>query len=84
MPLRILGGRQDPAHFGLSGDEDIDTKRVVTKWLLGQDADLRPHLEGWLDDFFYRALDYVEHLRNFVVETTLVGTVLNGLGGPQC
>jgi dynein heavy chain 2 len=62
-------------------DEDIDTRRVVTRWLLGQDADLRPRLEGWLDDLFYRALDYVVALGAFVVETTLVGTVLNGLGG---
>ncbi|KAH8051043.1 dynein light chain binding protein [Aureococcus anophagefferens] len=45
------------------------------------DADLRPRLEGWLDDLFYRALDYVVALGAFVVETTLVGTVLNGLGG---
>ncbi|KAH8059565.1 dynein light chain binding protein [Aureococcus anophagefferens] len=44
------------------------------------DADLRPRLEGWLDDLFYRALDYVVALGALVADDA-AGTVLNGLGG---
>jgi len=60
-------------------DEDIEAKRVVSKWLLSQNGSIRQRLEAWLDDFFYRALKYVTGLQSFVVDTTLVGTILNGL-----
>lgn len=60
-------------------DEDINKKRVVSKWLLSQDNANRSRLEAWLEDIFYKALDYLVRMCSFVVETTLVGTILNGL-----
>ena len=60
-------------------DEDTNKKRLVSKWLLSQDNANRSHLAGWLEDIFYKALDYLVRMRSFVVETTLVGTILNGL-----
>ncbi|CAN0042899.1 unnamed protein product [Ascophyllum nodosum] len=59
-------------------DEDVDVKRLLTRWLNTQPKEQRPHLSGWVDDMFFRGLDYVLD-RDMVVDTTLVGTVLNGL-----
>ena len=57
----------------------LGRRRVVTKWLTSTPESRRADLEGWLDDLFYRALAWVVGARAFVVETTLVGTVTNGL-----
>ena len=35
-------------------------------------------LTGWIDELFYKALDFVVR-HDYVVDTTLVGTVMNGL-----
>ncbi|CAM9131219.1 unnamed protein product, partial [Ectocarpus sp. 4 AP-2014] len=59
-------------------DEDVDVKRLLARWIKTQPEDLRGGLAGWVDDMFYRGLDYVLD-REMVVDTTLVGTVLNGL-----
>merc|ERR1711871_1025985 len=56
-------------------DEDTNKKRLVSKWLLSQDNANRSHLAGWLEDIFYKALDYLVRMRSFVVEATLVGTI---------
>ena len=36
-------------------------------------------LEGWLEDYFYKALDWVTKNGDYVVDTTLVGVAMNGL-----
>ena len=36
-----------------SSDEDTDIKALVTAWLRGLSGD-HTHLEGWLDDYFYK------------------------------
>ncbi|CAM9184751.1 unnamed protein product, partial [Discosporangium mesarthrocarpum] len=59
-------------------DEDVDVKRLVNRWMGTQPQELRAALDGWVEDMFYRALDFVLD-REMVVETTMVGTVLNGL-----
>ena len=59
-------------------DDDMDVRRVVNKWLSSQEEGLRMQLSGWIDELFFKALDHVRALES-VVETTLVGTVLNGL-----
>ena len=38
-----------------------------------------PHLESWIDDHFYRCLDWVVKSGDLVVGTTLVGVAMNGL-----
>ncbi len=34
-------------------------KALVTAWLAKQDPDARENLQGWLDDYFYKALEWV-------------------------
>lgn len=62
----------------MHSDEDIDVKALVKSWLHDQPEEQR-HIEGWVEDYFYKALDWVLKRNDFVVETTLVGVVMNGL-----
>uniref|UniRef100_A0A4W6FB67 Cytoplasmic dynein 2 heavy chain 1 n=1 Tax=Lates calcarifer TaxID=8187 RepID=A0A4W6FB67_LATCA len=60
-------------------DEDIDVGALVKSWLRAQPEECRNNLENWLGDYFQRSLDWVLKQNDFVVETSLVGTVFNGL-----
>ncbi|XP_041658498.1 cytoplasmic dynein 2 heavy chain 1 isoform X2 [Cheilinus undulatus] len=60
-------------------DEDIDVGALVKSWLICQPEECLTNLENWLGDYFQRALDWVLKQNDFVVETSLVGTVFNGL-----
>ncbi|KAM9801492.1 cytoplasmic dynein 2 heavy chain 1 [Neosynchiropus ocellatus] len=60
-------------------DEDIDIGALVKSWLVTQPEDCRTNLENWLGDYFQRSLDWVFKQNDFVVETSLVGAVFNGL-----
>ncbi|KAF7666054.1 hypothetical protein LDENG_00118150 [Lucifuga dentata] len=60
-------------------DEDIDVNALVKSWLSGQPEECHSNLENWLGDYFHQALEWVLKQNDFVVETSLVGTVLNGL-----
>ncbi|XP_041850617.1 cytoplasmic dynein 2 heavy chain 1 [Melanotaenia boesemani] len=60
-------------------DEDIDVGALVKSWLKGQPEECRSNLENWLGDYFQRALDWALKQNDFVVETSLVGTVFNSL-----
>ncbi|KAM7436007.1 Cytoplasmic dynein 2 heavy chain 1 [Porites harrisoni] len=60
-------------------DEDTDVKALVKSWLLSQPEEDRRMLETFLEDHFYKALDWVLKQNEFVVETSLVGVVMNGL-----
>ncbi|XP_034460809.1 cytoplasmic dynein 2 heavy chain 1 isoform X1 [Hippoglossus hippoglossus] len=60
-------------------DEDIDVGALVKSWLRGQPEECCSNLENWLGDYFQRALDWVVKQNDFVVESSLVGTVFNGL-----
>ena len=65
--------------FGFS-DEDTDIKALVGSWLKRhQDERMRDVLSGWIDDHFYNALQIVLRSPDFIVDTTLVGVVMNGL-----
>lgn len=63
-------------------DDDVDVTRLVHRWLNTQDESVRMNLSSWIDDIFFRALDYVLN-QEVVVETTMVGTVLSGLSQIQ-
>ncbi|KAK6296185.1 hypothetical protein J4Q44_G00338980 [Coregonus suidteri] len=54
-------------------DEDTDVSALVKSWLKGQPDECRSNLENWMGDYFHRGLDWV------LKQTSLVGTVLNGL-----
>jgi dynein heavy chain 2 len=59
-------------------DEDLDVARLVQKWLSAFPQERRMAMSSWIDEMFYKALDFV--LRSeLTVDTTLVGTVMNGL-----
>ncbi|KAK7489861.1 hypothetical protein BaRGS_00018883, partial [Batillaria attramentaria] len=60
-------------------DEDVDVKALVTAWLNGQPQQEQQMLGGWIEDYFYKALSWVLKQNDLVVETSLVGVVLNGL-----
>ena len=60
-------------------NEDTDVKALVSMWLKNQPKEDQQRLEGWLEDFFYKALEWVVKQYNYVVDTTLIGTALNGL-----
>jgi dynein heavy chain 2 len=59
-------------------DEDLDVGRLVQKWLTTFPEDKRMAMSSWIDELFYKSLDFVVRCDS-VVETTLVGTIMNGL-----
>ena len=60
-------------------DEDTDLRAIIKAWLNSSTHNPSPQLEGWIDDYFYKAKDWVLKCGERVVETTLVGLVFNGL-----
>lgn len=58
-------------------DEDTDVKAIVKAWLKSSSSSSL--LEGWIEDYFYQALDWVLKTGESIVESTLVGLVMNGL-----
>lgn len=40
-------------------DEDTDIKAVVTSWLSSQPESEQHILSGWIEDHFYKAVDWV-------------------------
>lgn len=60
-------------------DEDTDIHRIVQKWLNEQPEDAKDKLDNWIEEIFYKAVHFVLQNYDMVVETTTVGTVMNGL-----
>ncbi|KAG2456324.1 DYHC2 protein, partial [Polypterus senegalus] len=60
-------------------DEDTDVNSLLKSWLKSQPDECRNNLENWIGDYFEKALDWVLKQNDLVVDTTLVGTVMNGL-----
>ncbi|XP_076054654.1 dynein cytoplasmic heavy chain beethoven [Oratosquilla oratoria] len=60
-------------------DEDTDIQAVVSAWLMAQDEHTQRYLESYIEEYFFRAVDWVLRVGESLVETTLVGWVLNGL-----
>ncbi|CAF1013145.1 unnamed protein product, partial [Didymodactylos carnosus] len=60
-------------------DEDTDVKAVVQSWLAKEPDDTRTMTEQFINDYFYEAFNWVTKQGDYVVDTTLIGTVLNGL-----
>ncbi|CAG0920502.1 unnamed protein product, partial [Notodromas monacha] len=59
-------------------DENTDVKAVVQAWIKRQEA-ASNQLEQNVEDFFYKALQWVLKEGDRPVETSLLGVVLNGL-----
>ncbi|XP_026994578.2 cytoplasmic dynein 2 heavy chain 1 isoform X2 [Tachysurus fulvidraco] len=60
-------------------DEDTDVSALLKAWLRKEQIENRDNLEIWINDYFQRALSWVFTQGECVVETSLVGAVLNGL-----
>ncbi|PAA68244.1 hypothetical protein BOX15_Mlig013490g1 [Macrostomum lignano] len=60
-------------------DEATDIRAVVQSWLSDQPEKDRELLSAYIEDYFYSAVDWVLKTNDYCVDTTLVGTVLNGL-----
>lgn len=61
-------------------DENTDIKALIESWLNQKEEKQKMILSGWIEDYFYQALDEaMKHMHEMVVETTIVGLVLNGL-----
>ncbi|KAM9321467.1 cytoplasmic dynein 2 heavy chain 1 [Gastrophryne carolinensis] len=60
-------------------DENTDVNSLIRSWLRGQSDANRQNLENWIGDYFDKALSWVLKQNDFVVETSLIGTVMNGL-----
>lgn len=74
-------------HHLLISDEDTELKSLVQSWLSKQPEETRSNLHSWIEDYFYQALEWVMKQGDFVVDTSLVGVVMNGLshlGGAEC
>lgn len=61
-------------------EEDVDVRRLINTWLKKQPEEMQGKLGAWMDDIFYKTLEYVLNIEHsMVVETTKVGVVLNVL-----
>ena len=45
--------------FYCFSDEDTDVKALVNSWLMKKDERERDILSGWIEDYFYKALEWV-------------------------
>ena len=64
----------------VSSDEDTNIKALVTGWLQSlPPSPTLSSLEGWIEDYFHQALDWVVRSGDLVVNTTVVGVAMNGL-----
>ena len=59
-------------------DEDLDVRRLIERWLSILPPEKQSSLSSWIDELLYRGLKLVSTFES-VVETTLVGTLMNGL-----
>ena len=63
-----------------SSDEDTNIKALVTGWFQSlPPSPAASSLEGWIEDHFYQALDWVIKNGDLVINTTQVGVAMNGL-----
>lgn len=74
-------------------EDDVDIQRLVEKWLESRPEEVRSAMQTWMEKAFFPALEWLfghdirskgemgksDEAVDFVVETTLVGMVKNGL-----
>jgi dynein heavy chain 2 len=49
-----------------SSDEDTDVKALVSSWLSKQEERARDMLSGWIEDSFYKALEWVLRMVSYL------------------
>ena len=60
-------------------DEDTNITGLVNSWIQKQDDDKRENLLKYIQELFFNAVDWCVKANDMVIETSLVGLVLNGL-----
>ena len=60
-------------------DEDTNVTGLVNSWIRRQEEDKQDNLQRLISDLFYKAIDWCVKANDMVIETSLVGLVLNGL-----
>uniref|UniRef100_H2ZEZ6 Cytoplasmic dynein 2 heavy chain 1 n=1 Tax=Ciona savignyi TaxID=51511 RepID=H2ZEZ6_CIOSA len=60
-------------------EEDTDVTALVRSWLKKQPEVAHMKLQGWMEDYFYRALKWVRRSTGQVVDCSMVGLVLSAL-----
>lgn len=60
-------------------DEDTDVKAIVDSWLHVEPEETRSDTEKLINQYFFTAFEWIMNRHEFLVSTSLVGTVLNGL-----
>lgn len=60
-------------------EEDVDIKSLVTSWVSRQDQKLQSKYVSWIDDMFFKALEYMFFNEQQIVPTTRAGLVLTSL-----
>ncbi len=45
--------------FAIFSDEDTDVKALVSSWLNKHESSAKDLLTGWIEDYFYKALEWV-------------------------
>eukprot|EP00906_Rhabdomonas_costata_P011239 RCo015918 len=60
-------------------EEDVDPKSAVKSWLGQLPEEAQAMLSGWVNDFFYPAIDLLRKTKAMVVDTTMMALVNSGL-----
>jgi dynein heavy chain 2 len=60
-------------------DEDTDVKAIVDSWLSNEPDESREQTETLVNQYFFTAFEWIMNKNDFLVSTSLVGTILNGL-----
>ncbi|KAI9102585.1 dynein heavy chain and region D6 of dynein motor-domain-containing protein [Phlyctochytrium arcticum] len=60
-------------------DETLNLRALVSKWLMSQPESIQQQMADWLNDVFYKSIEWILANANFVIETTKVGLAMNGL-----
>ncbi|KAJ3098912.1 Cytoplasmic dynein 2 heavy chain 1 [Phlyctochytrium planicorne] len=60
-------------------DETLDAKALVKSWIRKQAEGLRSKIEEWINEVFFRAIDWILQNGDSVIETTKAGLIYNGL-----
>lgn len=60
-------------------DETIDVPAIVKAWLIKVPEALRTNISTWIDNLFYKSLQWFSDSNEMIVDCSRVGLVLNGL-----
>lgn len=60
-------------------NEDTDIKALIKSWLDNEPEETRSATESLINQYFYTAYELVINKNDFLVQTSLVGVILNGL-----